>query len=140
MFFCLSASIFCSIRFIASSNLIVSILNQEFGRTETNIFLYFKYGPNLHDQVVISSHLYFHNDFGHSKAFRASCKVIVSMLLPIGIPANFGFSSDSVAQIWIMAQYLHIFAMTGFHVFGSFHNSLAQVVLSAFFNVEETPW
>jgi hypothetical protein len=49
-------------------------------------------------------------------AWRASLRVIVSIVLPAGIGANFGLASSDVSQICNIGQNFHILAITFFQL------------------------
>jgi hypothetical protein len=97
---------------------------------ETNRFLYFKYGQNLHIAATTFSHSYSQTSLGSPKQSKASSSVIVSIVFHTGIFANF-LSSSSAFQIWISGQYLQSLTITGFQVFGSSPKILSPLALSA---------
>ena len=120
MFLLFSNSNFFWIIGIACSSVIVCGSNgsSRFFGIDAKIFLYLRYGQNLHIAAIIFSHSYSHISLGREKHCKASSNVIVSKDLSLGIFAYF-LSESSEFQIWIKGQYFPVLAITGFQVLGS---------------------
>jgi hypothetical protein len=65
-------------------------------------------------------------------ACKASLRVIVSIVLPAGIGANFGLVSSVLSHIWSIGQNLPILAIIFFQLCGSIQISLSEITLSVF--------